>query len=217
MITADARSRITPNDLDLLSQALGGGATEADRRLIEIGLDGVLDRPELARFLLRGTIPGPSASLFFYVLVRRALLEADLDDRVLADYCAALLREFGLRHRSHQVDEVDDHAHQYLVDILNDLEHCTGDRHFKVLVHLGNYSLWLSGIFPDRIEARRCRRGGPSLGYYETLGQRGFAEASEHRLAEWTGLDGVLQTTAEHFPMVRKALNRVRSELKLAA
>ena len=217
MIIADARSRLTADDLDLLSRILGGGSDERDRDLVRLGVDAILDRPELRRYLLAGVPPGPSPSLFFYVLVRHALLAEGLDDRQLADYCAALLREFGIRRRANQVGEVDDHEHHYLVDILSDLEHSTGDRHFRVLVHLGNYSLWLTGIFPDRIEARRHRRGGPGVGYYETLGQRGFAEASEHRLAEWTGLDDVLHTTADHFSEVRKALNRVRSEIKLAA
>ena len=215
MITADARSRLTPGDLALLSQALGGGDDDPDLELIRRGLDQVLDRDELRQYLLDGKMPGPSASLFFYVLVRHALREEGLDDRTLADYCAALLREFGVRNRANRVDDVDDQDHHYLVDILADLGQARRERQFKVCVHLGNYALWLTGIFPDRIHARRAHRGGPTLGYYEALGQRGYAEASEHQLAEWTGLGPVLLTTAERFTEVRRALNRVRSDLKL--
>jgi hypothetical protein len=217
MITADARSRLTPQDLDLLSKVLGGDSSESDRVVIQCGLDAILDRPELRTYLLEGRMPGPSASLFFYVLVRHALQDEGFDDRVLADYLAALLREFGIRSRANQVDTIDDHEHHYMVDILTDLSQTTGDRHFKVCVHLGNYALWLTGIFPDRIQARRAHRGGPSIDYYESLGQRGYAEASEHQLAEWTGLNRILETTAEHFTGVRRALNRVRTDLKLAA
>ena len=39
--------------------------------------------------------------------------------------------------------------------------------------HLGNYALWLSGLFPDYIEARHWRRGAPDLDYYEEMGRRG--------------------------------------------
>jgi hypothetical protein len=216
MIVADARSRLTPNDLQLLSRALGGDGSDCDRALIELGIDSILDRPELPRYLLDGRMPGPSASLFFYVLVRHALRDEGFDDRSLADYLAALLREFGVKSRANQVDRIDDHEHHYLVDILTDLAHTSGHRHFKVSLHLGNYALWLTGLFPDRIRAR-LQRGGPSLGYYESLGQRGFAEASEHEQAEWVGLHEILETTAEHFTGVRRALNRVRSDLKLAA
>ncbi len=217
MITADARSHLTTNDLDLVIRCLGGSGGEPDRELLRAGLDQVLDRPDLRRYLLAGAMPGPSTSLFFYVLVRHALVDEGLDDRAIADYCAAMLREFGIRRRANQIGAVDDHDHHYLVDILTDLAQSTGDRHFRVSVHLGNYALWLTGIFPDRIHARRIRRGGPHLEYYETLGQRGFAEASEHRLAEWTGLEDILHTTAHQFSLVRRALNRVRADLKLAA
>lgn len=213
MITADARSRLTPEDLALLARCLGGG--DQDTQMVRLGLDDVLDRPELPGYLLDGRMPGPSPSLFFYVLVRHALVDEGVTDRVVADYCAALLREFGVRDRAFRIGTFDDNEHHYLVDILSDLTQSTGERHFRVCVHLGNFALWLTGIFPDRIRARRARRGGPGLDYYEALGQRGFAEASEHHLAEWTGLDEVLQTTAERFTIVRRALNRVRTDLRL--
>jgi hypothetical protein len=212
VITADARSRITPEDLELLGSALG---TRGEQRLAEESLDAILDRPEIAVFLLSAKLPGPSPSLLFYVLVRHSMLDVGVDDPTVADYFAAMLRDFGIRQRATRVDDVDDHDHHYLVDILADHSNSTGDRHFKVCVHLGNYALWMSGLFPDRIAARRVRRGGPGLDYYETLGSRGYAEASEHLLAERTGLDEILRTAAERTRDVRVALNKVSSKLVL--
>lgn len=212
MITADARSRITPEDLELLGSALGA---RGEQRLAEESLDAILDRPEIAVFLLSAKLPGPSPSLLFYVLVRHSMLDVGVDDPTVADYFAALMRDFGIRQRANRVDDVDDHDHHYLVDILADHSNSTGDRHFKVCVHLGNYALWMSGLFPDRIAARRVRRGGPGLDYYETLGSRGYAEASEHLLAERTGLDEILRTAAERTRDVRVALNKVSSKLVL--
>lgn len=209
VITADARSRITAHDVELLGACLG---TEPARVR---NLDAVLDRRELASFLLSATLPGPSASLLFYVLVRHSLLEVGIDDPIVADYFAALLREFGVRSRSSRVDEVDDQDHHYLVDILAELSTAQGARQFKVSVHLGNYAVWLSGVFPERIAAQRLRRGGPDLSYYEGLGGRGYAEASEHRLAEQSGLESVLRTAAERVHEVRVALNQVSAQLFL--
>lgn len=209
MITADARSRITPNDLDLLASCVGlpsGGCRS---------LDGLLERREVASYLLTAAMPGPSPSLLFYVLVRQALLDVDVEDPVVADYFAALLREFGFRHRATKVDDVDDQDHRYLVDILSELSICTGTRQFKVSVHLGNYSLWMAGLFPERIAAQRIRRGGPDFSYYESLGGRGYAEASEHQMAEQSGLEDVLRTAAERVHDVRIALNRVSAQLDL--
>jgi len=132
-----------------------------------------------------------------------------VDDRDLADYLAALLLEFGQRDRAWRVDWNDDQRHRYLVDILTDLEATDGARRFKVMVHLGNYALWLAGLFPDYIAARHLRKGGPDVRYYDALGRRGYGMASDHALAEAYGLEAVLRTAAERYPEVREALNGV--------
>jgi hypothetical protein len=88
-----------------------------------------------------------------------------------------------------------------------DLEASEGERRFRVMVHLGNYALWLAGLFPDYIAARHLRKGGPDVTYYDALGRRGFGLASDHALADRYGLDAVLRTAAERFPSVRGALN----------
>ena len=86
-------------------------------------------------------------------------------------------------------------------------------RAFLVQAHLGNYALWMSGRFPDRIERRRWRRGGPDLDYFEQLGRRGFQLAARHRLADEHGLALLFALAAERFPVVRIALNRISDAL----
>jgi hypothetical protein len=131
----------------------------------------------------------------------------------VADYLASVLIEFGRRDRANRVSWNDDHRHRYLVDILADLDESSGERRFRVMVHLGNYALWLGGIFPHYIEARRVRRGGPAAGYYDALGRRGFAMASGHALADHYHLEEVFQTTAERYPAIREALNGLSRRL----
>jgi hypothetical protein len=170
----------------------------------------LLDTPELLeRLLTVRSMLLPSEALFFYVLVRHALRRSGVDDRDLADYLAALLLEYGQRDRAWRVDWNDDQRHRYLVDILTDLEATTGDRRFKVMLHLGNYALWLAGLFPDYIAARRLRKAGPDVSYYDAMGSRGFGLASDHVLAHHYGLGAVLRTAAERFPALRSALNGV--------
>lgn len=222
MIQPDARSRFTPQDLSLVLQLTWPGQAEpapdeVEGWLARGDLDELLDEPQVAAGLRDAPVPGPSPSLFFYVLVRHALLARGVEDRRMADYCAALLREFGIRDRATRVARVDDHQHRYLVDILHDLAASSGDRQFRVLVHLGNYALWTAGLFPGWIEARRDRRGGPGLSYYDALGSRGYAEASDHWLAGRVGLEDVLRATAERFGEVRSALNDVGEQLRMRA
>ena len=218
MIRANARSRLTPGDLQLVVLLLSRGSAHRraalERRLKAEGPDALLDAPELAeRLLAVRTILVPSEVLFFYVLVRHALRGAAIDDRELADYLAAMLLDFGRRDRAWRVDWNDDQRHRYLADILLDLEASDGDRRFRVMVHLGNYALWLAGLFPDYIAARHLRKGGPDVTYYDALGRRGFALASDHTLADRYGLDGVLRTAAERFPSLRGALNGLSDRL----
>jgi len=84
-----------------------------------------------------------------------------------------------------------------------------GERAFLLRVHLGNYSLWLAGLFPDYIAARRSRRGGPDLPYYDALGRQGYRLAAEHRLADHFGVAPIYRTAAERFPTLRVAFNRL--------
>lgn len=218
MILANVRGRLQAADLHLMVLLLSRGSAARravlERRLETEGPDPLLDSPDLAEGLLATrTIMVPSEALFFYVIVRHALREAGIEDRELADYLAALLLEFGRRDRARRIDWHDDQSHQYLIDILADLDASQGERRFQVMLHLGNYALWLGGLFPQYIEARRVRRGGPNLGYYDGLGRRGYSLASEHVLADRFQLDGVLHTAAERYPLVREALNTVSSRV----
>ena len=213
MILANTRGRLSAADLQLvvllISQGSAARRHNVERRLASEGPDQLLDHPELfERLLAVRTVLVPSEVLFFYVLVRHVLLRARCDDREVADYLAALLLEFGKRDRAWRIDWNDDQRHRYMVDILVDLESTDGERQFKVLAHLGNYALWLAGLFPDYIAARQLR-GGPALVYYESLGIRGFGQASDHALADHYGLDGVFRTASEQFPVLRHALNQV--------
>jgi len=218
MIRANTRGRLTAADLQLVILLLSRGSAHRraylERRLTAEGPDALLDAPDLLeRLLTVRSMLLPSEALFFYVVIRHTLRGSGLEDRELADYLSALLLEFGQRDRAWRIDWNDDQRHRYLIDILADLEATAGDRRFKIMVHLGNYALWLSGLFPDYIAARRLRKAGPDVSYYETLGSRGFGLASDHVLAQHYGLDEVLRTAAERFPALRSALNGVSDRL----
>lgn len=211
MIVADTRGHLGANDLQLVLLLLAQGSAadreRLERRLAQEGPGPLLDAPELAeRLLAVRTLLAPSEALFLYVMVRHVLRAEGVDDAELADYLAAVLLAFGRRDRAWRVDWNDDQRHRYLVDIVADLAATNGDRRFKVMAHLGNYALWLAGVFPDYIAARRVRRGGPGLEYYDALGARGFALAAEHSLADRLGLDAVFHTAAERFQVIRNAL-----------
>ena len=212
MILANTRQHLTRNDAQLAMRMLARGSdselTELEARLTNDGIDAILDDPELPLALMRSAA-GAHASLplFTYVMVRHALRRLGEADRALADYLSAVVVHFGARDRSARVGESDDQIYAALADLYNDVNDPDARRAFLVRAHLGNYALWLSGIFPDYVEQRRWNRGGPHMGYYEEMGRRGFQLAAEHRLAEEHGLAPLYAAAADRFGLLRLALN----------
>jgi len=224
MILANVRGRLRAQDLRVVATALAGGDArrreDYERLVLKEGPDRLLDQPGLLEALLAiRTLIVPSPLLFAYVAVRHTLLAAGVIDRDLADYLAALLLEFGDHDRSTRIRRQDDYTYTYLVDIVGDLTGLddTGERGFLLRAHLGNYSLWLAGLFPDFIEARRSRKGGPDLPYYDELGRQGYQLASEHRLADRYGVAEIYRSAAERFPTLRAALNRLSDQVFFAS
>jgi hypothetical protein len=214
MIVADIRSTLTRDDaqfaLRLIGNAGSAAAAEADAAFRDRGLDALLDDPRLLAALLHHA-PAAHASvrLFAYVVVRHACLNAGEHDRMLADYTTSILLQFGFRDRSRRIAATDDDEFDTLAELSVLMDGPDARRAFLARQHLGNYALWLSGLFPDHLEHRRWHRGGPDLEYYEAMGRRGYAAAARHRLAQQHGLDALFERAAERFPVLRAALNRI--------
>jgi hypothetical protein len=188
--------------------------TDVQQRLVDEGIDAILDDHHLPRALLRSRFGAyASLPLFLYAMVRHALLRAGERDRVLSDYLTAVLLAFGNRGRVERISEADDELYDSLVSLLEDVNDGNARRAFLVRAHLGNQALWISGLFPDWIEQRRWRRGGPDLHYFEEMGKRGYELAAEHRLAEQHGLAGVYASIAARFGLIRVALNTMSDSL----
>ena len=218
MIQATVRRHLTRDDAQLVARLIardsGTPLEEIERKLADEGIDAVLDDPLLPTAMLRaGQGMWTSLPLFSYVMVRHALRRVGEDDRRLADYVAAVLMHFGLRDNAHRVDAADDQVYDSLPALLADVDDPDGRRSFLVRTHLGNYALWLSGLFPDYIEHRKWRRGGPDLDYYEEMGRRGYQLAAGHRLADEHGIATLFTTAAERFGLLRAALNDVSDSL----
>lgn len=218
MILANVRQHLTRDDAQLALRLIARDSTdaieEAETTLREQGFDALLDDPRL-RSAIVASRQGAHASLplFAYVVVRHALREVGEGDRMLADYVASILLHFGLGARAGRVSESDDEVYSTLAELSGAIEGADAQRSFLVRAHLGNYALWVSGVFPDYIETRRWRRGGPDLDYYEEMGRRGFTLAADHRLAAQHGLTALFEAAASRFPILRQALNNISDAL----
>lgn len=218
MILANTRHGLTREDAQLAIRLVASESEEERerirRRLVDEGIDAILDDQRLPAALLQAPL-GAHASLplFLYVLVRHALLRAGERDRTLSDYLASTLLAFNARGRSERISQADDQLYDTLASLLDDVNDNDPRRAFMVRVHLGNRALWIAGMFPDHVEYRRWHRGGPDLNYFEELGKRGFALAAEHRMAEQYGMSEVYAGIAARFGLVRMVLNTISDHL----
>lgn len=218
MIVADVRHRLGRDDAQLALRLIARGSDaeyeHAESQLRDEGMDALLDDPRLLPALLehpRGACA--SLPLFIYVVVRGAMRRQGESDRRLTDYVASVFLHFAAPGRALRIAASDDEVYDTLAKLCDALDDPDARRSLLVRAHLGNYALWLSGLFPDHIETRRWRRGGPGLDYYEEMGRRGFALAAQHRLAETHGLTPLYEAAAERFATLRMALNAVSDTL----
>jgi hypothetical protein len=213
VVVPNVRSNFSRSDAAFLIWLLSRGEEQErgalESRLGEEGLDAILDDPRTFNAVLAGpAFSSASPEILFYLLVRHALLEDGLRDRLLADYLTALLLAFGKAKRAFSVQS-DEQEFHHLVDLVMAGNEASAQRAFLLRVHLGEFALWLSGLFPDHITARVRRRGAPGLSYYEELGSTGYRLAARFAEAETHGLGPVYQACADGFPALRTALNRI--------
>jgi len=213
MILPTIRASFSRRDVLHLVQLLGRGDEElrrgAERRLDEEGADAILDDPRVLNALLTDPVASAPTDLVFYVLVRHALLEVGIDDRGTADYVASMLVAFGRSGRAYRPSDATQEEYHYLVDMVARLADADQREAFLLRSHLGNFSLWLSGLFPDYLAARVRRRGAPDIHYYERMGTTGYQLAARSPEAKTLGVDRLLHDVAGRFSGVRTALNLV--------
>jgi hypothetical protein len=83
---------------------------------------------------------------------------------------------------------------------------------FLIRAHVGNYSLFITGIFHETVQ-HRSQRGAPDVGYYEDLGRSNFRMAAGHQVARTCALSEVFEKLADGFREIRLALNHLSDSL----
>ena len=218
LIQPNCRVQFAAEDIDFIVSVLGMklGNSECLIRLLadEESRDLILDDEALLHALLerRGCLR-VSSHFYFYVLVRNVFRRADIRERAVADYVAELLAEFARAEQSRCVVPGQTAPLDYFFEMLAALQTADDRTSFEIRVHIGNHSLFLSGVFPERIRFRAEKKGFPDLKYYEALGRSQYRAASDHRLAQRYELTQILGTLSERFDATRRALNEISYRL----
>jgi hypothetical protein len=213
MVLANCRAQFTASDFDFIAKVLSKQGTR-HISLVELlsdpeCRDEMLDHEALPKALLsrQGQVR-VSQQLYFYVLVRTVLRRQGIEDRELADYIAALLWQFSSTQRLHMPHEKLPHRFHYIVEMLESLSTASAAEAFVIRVHMGNYALFLSGMFQAWI-TRRQQRGAPDASFYEEVGRSSFGAVATHKLAYQLELAQVYSQLANGFRDARLALNEL--------
>ena len=218
MIQPNCRVQFAAEDIDFILSVLGRkiGTAECLIQLLsdQESRDLILDDEALLHALLerRGCLR-VSSRFYFYILVRNVFRRSDIQDRAVADYVAEVLAEFARTERSRCVVPGQKNPLDYFFELLAALKTADDRTSFFIRVHIGNHSLFLSGVFPNRIRFRAEARGFPDLKYYEGMGRTQYRMASDHRLAQRYEVAGIFNTLADRFQATRLALNDIAERL----
>src|SRR3954471_23157183 len=218
MIQPNCRVQFAAEDVDFILSVLGRkiGNAECLIKLLsdEESRDLILDDEALFHALLERRVGlRVSSRFYFYILVRNVFRRSGVEDRMVADYVAEVLAEFAQSERARCVIPGSLNSLDYFFEMLSALNSADDRTSFFLRAHIGNYSLFFSGVFPDRIRFRAEARGFPDVKYYDSLGRTQFRAASDHHLAQRYEVAEIFSTLSDRFETTRKALNDIADRL----
>ena len=211
MITPNCRERLTASDFEFIAGTLGAGrnnsATLGELLTDSEMRDTILDSENLFQAVLQGDAQlRISPQCYFYILLRHVLKDRGIVNRETCDYLASLLETFSVTERMRAPGGAGHGTQQYVSDLLLALQKASHSQSFLLRAHIGNYTLFISGIFHDRVESR-SRRGGPDIQFFEGVGAANFQSAAAHSFARQHALSPVFEELSERFHDLRLALN----------
>ncbi|MEO0454389.1 MAG: hypothetical protein AAFY98_09675 [Verrucomicrobiota bacterium] len=215
MLRTNCRAQFTADDFQFIIHTLSKAPSQAvaltDLLTDDEMRDSVIDDDLIYQTLIDSERwLAVSPHFYFYILVRRVLLWAGLDDRSVADYLASVLVEYGRRSAAGDPSTGSNLFTQfYLSDLMVMLKDANPWQRLEIRSHIGDTAIFISGIFIDRVNAIRDRRGGPSIRFYDQMGQSSYFEASCDRLIHETDQGPVFDVLGREYIKVRKALNHL--------
>jgi len=162
-------------------------------------------------------------SLFDLFLLKSLYIDRHSTSIATLDYLGGLLARHVRMREIFPIPDLAAHFGSLLESLMEEAEHGMAreaQNLFEANRNIADSTLFLIGIFPASLTGRRSRwrrRRSPAMqaiprldiSYYTRLGRSHYALASEHELARWTGLDGVLSRLSNNFDIYAEVLSEV--------
>ena len=220
VIQANCRTQFTADDFSFVVRVLAKSQRDAVSLVTllsdEQERDAILDHELIYNSVVdQAGCLQVSAAFYFYILTRRVLKRISLDERALTDYVAAVLLAFSniSQIRAPGDTTPTSRSFTYVSDILTRLNTCSPEQAYVLRTHMANYTLFLSGMFVERVNAHAERRGAPGISFYEAVGQSSYLSVAQHPQAKRTELQAIYEMLGNEFRRVRLALNNLAETL----
>jgi hypothetical protein len=145
---------------------------------------------------------------FFNTIVRRAFWELGIAEQPVVEHVSDMLTEFANVEHVYRMRSLEGKRIDSLVDMMRELPGAGGrarlEREREVRCYIGNYSLFMSGMFRAHAE-----RGG-YLDFYMETGRRSYWAVSEFDLALYRTGFLLFQDLSKRFEIYAGALDYVR-------
>jgi hypothetical protein len=220
VIQANCRTQFTADDFSFVVRVLAKSQRDAVSLVTllsdEQERDAILDHELIYNSVVDqvGCLQ-VSAAFYFYILTRRVLKRISLDERALTDYVAAVLLAFSNINQIRAPGDTtpSSRSFTYVSDIMTRLNTCSPEQAYVLQTHMANYTLFLSGMFAERVNAHAERRGAPGISFYEAVGQSSYLSAAQHPQAKRTEHQAIFEMLGNEFRRVRLALNNLAETL----
>lgn len=137
----------------------------------------------------------------------KSSVKSFLDDQHLIFYLVKMLDRFVDAEELYNLPNRDDDDYRYVFEMIEASRESNDSERYQIFCHIGNYSLYLTGVFPDYIRYRHERKNRPmDVNSYCNYGKTYYEKAAKHRLARKQSLEPVLKKLSRGYDLVRTSL-----------
>lgn len=212
-----ARDQFTERDVAFIVETLAEDQAEARALLTMLfgseEADDIYDHHLLAeRLSEQETIEQVSLRFYLYVMLRRALREAGVDSRDIADYIADMLARFMENDQWRSTPILNRANSNYEVDLQLALEQANTYQRYELHRWGGDRNLILTGLQSRFICHRRRRFGAPGVRFYEQAGRSHYLSARDNPMSGEFETRELYDNLAGAFSQIRSRLTHLSEE-----
>lgn len=142
--------------------------------------------------------------------------ELGIADPPLVEYLVGMLLRFLRQETIYRIRDEEGHRLTQVVDMVQEAEHRAARPRREIYRHIGDFTLFFSGVFPEhlpRLQAPDCK---DFLVDYRQQGKRSYLIAASYAEDDESREQApILRHLSEEFELCSEGLKRVRRELEL--